>query len=309
MNQLCVTGLLAATLAFGGISTASADDKCQLVRYVSIDLGTDETGGVYIPMTIAGHDENLLVDTGGFVSLLTASAADQLSLRRQPVPSGMKITMYGGLRLHEIAFADEIVLGGMKGRHIGFLVMPDRHLPPEVSGTIAPDFMRNYDVELDFAKGKFNLFSPGHCEGRIVYWTHDAYAQLPMRLDANGHIRIDVQLDGKRFEAGLDTGSSRSLMRFESAKDVFGWTEQTAGLKTTATMKEDGTPIVYQFPFKSLTFSGVAVANPDIVLVSDKASKQYGQPDLIIGMGVLRQLHVYVAYHERNLYLTTVDAH
>jgi ABC-type hemin transport system substrate-binding protein len=74
-------------------------------------------------------------------------------------------------------------------------------------------------------------------------------------------------------------------------------------------MKKDGMPVSYQYPFKSLTFSGVAVANPDIVLVSDRASKEYGQPDLIIGMGILRQLHIYLAYHERNLYLTSADAH
>lgn len=309
MNRLCAAGLFAAMLAFGGISAASADDKCQLRRYASIDLGTDETGGVYVPMAIAGHDENLLVDTGGFVSMLTASAAEQLSLRRQSLPDRMKITMYGGLRIREIAIADEIVLGGMKGHHIGFLVMPDRRMPPEISGTIAPDFMRNYDVELDFAKAKFNLFSPDHCEGQIVYWTQGAYAQLPMHLDGAGHIRFYVQLDGQRFEAALDTGSSRSLMRYEPAKDTFGWNDKTESLKVTATMKKDGPPVAYQFPFKALTFSGVAVANPDIVLMSDKASKEYGQPDLIIGMGILRQLHIYLAYHERNLYLTAADAH
>jgi predicted aspartyl protease len=298
--------IVAAIFAVGGFSTAFADGNCQLGRYASLDLGTDETGGVYIPMKIAGHDENMLVDTGGYVSMLTASAVQQLSLRRQATPGGA--IMYGGLQLHEFAIADEIGLGHMAGRRIDFLIMPDQRMPTELSGTIAPDIMKNYDVELDFANGKFNLFAPNSCGDRVVYWTHEAFAQLPIQLDNNKHIRIQVRLDGKPLEADLDTGSSRSLLRFERAKDIFGWDEKTADLKRVASTK-DGTPISYQYPFKSLNFEGVAVSSPDLLMVSDKASKQYGQPELIIGMGILRQLHLYLAYPDRVLYLTSADAH
>jgi predicted aspartyl protease len=260
-------------------------------------------------MTIAGQTENLLVDTGGFVSSLTASAVNQLSLRHQAMPARAKVVMYGGLELRDMAVADEIGLGHMKGRHIGFLIMPDHQLPPEVSGTIGADIMKNYDVELDFAKAKFNLFSPDHCDGRLPYWTHDTYAQLPMRIDHNNHIRIPIRLDGKLFDAMLDTGSSRSMMRLENAKDAFGWDTKTTVLKIIAKTKGDGAPVSYNFPFKSLTFAGVTVADPDIVLVSDKVSDQYGQPDILVGMGILRQLHVYLAYQEGSLYLTSADAH
>ena len=67
-----------------------------------------------------------------------------------------------------------------------------------------------------------------------------------------------------------------------------------------------------RYPFKLLTLQGVAVNNPDLVLVADDASKVMGgyrEPKLILGMGILRQLHVYIAYKERNIYVTTATAH
>ena len=56
------------------------------------------------------------------------------------------------------------------------------------------------------------------------------------------------------------------------------------------------------YPFKQLSFEGVAVTNPNITLVPDREA-QLGRnaPDLIIGTSILRQLHLYIAYHEKNL--------
>jgi hypothetical protein len=34
-----------------------------------------------------------------------------------------------------------------------------------------------------------------------------------------------------------------------------------------------------------------------------------GQPKMILGMGVLRQLHLFIAYKERNIYVTAASAH
>ncbi len=39
--------------------------------------------------------------------------------------------------------------------------------------------MWNYDVDFDFAVGKFNLFSKDHCDGQVVYWTRSPVAVVP----------------------------------------------------------------------------------------------------------------------------------
>jgi hypothetical protein len=51
------------------------------------------------------------------------------------------------------------------------------------------------------------------------------------------------------------------------------------------------------------------VKNPAFVLMPQSVAKVRGLPDMIIGIGILRQLHLYIAYRERKLYATPASAH
>jgi hypothetical protein len=44
--------------------------------------------------------------------------------------------------------------------------------------------------------------------------------------------------------------------------------------------------------------------------VSDSVSHLFdSETKLILGMGILRQLHIYIAYREKKLYVTAASAH
>ena len=59
-----------------------------------------------------------------------------------------------------------------------------------------------------------------------------------------------------------------------------------------------------------MSFGGVEVSNPDITLIPDRKAQLGPQaPDLILGIGILRQLHLYIAYREKKLYLTAASVH
>jgi hypothetical protein len=181
--------------------------------------------------------------------------------------------------------------------------MPDM-LPAELNGTLAPDVLQQFDVDFDFAASKLNLFSKEHCPGKVVYWTRAPVAAIPVDLDMWGHLKLPVELDGKKIEAALDTGSSRSFLSLQTAEHKFDFSDDDVRLKPAAPDSSEK-PHVYTFPFKTLKLEGVTVKNPDIVLVSDHDSKIGGSgPRLILGMGILRQLHIYIAYKEEKLYVT-----
>jgi len=57
------------------------------------------------------------------------------------------------------------------------------------------------------------------------------------------------------------------------------------------------------------SLGGVSVENPDLLLYPRGAMALPGDPELILGMGILRQLHMYIAYKERKLYVTAASAH
>jgi predicted aspartyl protease len=294
-----------SALLVGCASPALAEDQCKLVKIASLDIGTDEYGGTYVPMTIAGHKLNLLVDTGGIYSMLTEKTVKDLALQEE-YASRLHMHMYGGAVIDRYVKTDEIILGQLKASHWKFAVMPDA-LPAELNGTVAPDVLQQFDVDFDFAAGKLNLFSKEHCAGKVVYWTRAPVAAIPIRLDMWGHLTVPVKLDGEEIQATIDTGSSRSLLSLQTAEHKFDFGEDDAQLKPAAPDSGEKAH-VYTYPFKVLTLEGVTVKNPDIVLVSDQDSKiGRSGPRLILGMGILRQLHLYISYGEEKLYVTAAS--
>lgn len=298
-----------AIVALGGFAhqaAFAADEACHLARAATLDMTTDPSGGQLVPLTISGRTVNLLVDTGGIDSTLTRRIVDSLKLRVAPLTRG-SVIMFGGYRMDHFAVGHEIDLGGLKAPYKDFIIMPDGHLPDGVDGTLAPDVLRAYDDEFDFAGAKLNLFLPNHCLMNMAYWTKSEHAEIVLEQDHDGHISFLVELDGKKIRATLDTGSSRSVLNLEEAEEQFGFKEGDARLKTLSKTDNGHT---YKFPFKTLNFSGVSVADPDMELISGRdEGMPVGGPKLILGMGVLRQLHMYIAYAEQKLYVTSASAH
>jgi predicted aspartyl protease len=288
-----------AALAFLALP-ARADDACTLGRVTTLDMGSHPGGGVEVPIEIGGRSIDLLVDTGGVYSMLTEATVASLGLRKQEFTSGIYFKMFGGKRIDRFVEAHDVLFGGLKAERLNFLVMPDEMMPSNLGGTLAPDVLRAYDVDFDFGARKFSLFSQDHCEGKVVYWTKD-YAVIPFEIDESGHISLPVMLDGKELRVGLDTGASRSTMTLEWAESLFGFDETTPGVTRVGRQMPH---LIY--PFKTMTFGGVTVTNPDIELVSeDNAHMRVA----ILGLGVLRKLHLYIAYKERKLYVSPADAH
>ena len=304
LRLLSISGLFFVA----SMGAAIAAESCALQQTASIDVSLDETGGVNVPMLIGDKKLTMLVDTGGLYSMLSEETVAANGLRRLPVPPNYRMVMFGGIHIRNFVPAYSITLGNLQARGLGFLVMPPGDMPPSINGTIAPDLLRNYDVEFNLAGGKLNFFSPEHCIGKVVYWTHEPYAKVPITVNDWGAIILPVTLDGRQVRATLDTGSSRSILTIEAARRLFGWGDKVPNL--TPLPSKDGGTDFYRYPFSTLTFEGITVNHPDILLVTEAHRGFSGiAPDMIIGMSVLRQLRTYIAYHERNVYFTAAEAH
>jgi hypothetical protein len=54
----------------------------------------------------------------------------------------------------------------------------------------------------------------------------------------------------------------------------------------------------------------VVVNNPQITLVPDRDARMGPDPpDMIIGITILRQLHLYIAYREKYMYVSAATQH
>lgn len=276
---------------------ANADSKnCHLGRFASLPITFDNVGLPTVPITIDGTPVSMLVDTGAEFSMLDISVVVKFKLPEGA--SGHTEMLFGGQWSRMATRVPVFEIGESTVDKHAFVVSTDGTFVAPSDGDLAADVLAAFDLDFDFASGTLNFMSQDHCPGKVVYWTKGGYAAAPFDMDKDDrHIRIDVLLDGKTVSAVLDTGSNWSTMSLEAAQDIF---------------KLQAAPGRAVHIFKELTLQGVTVNNPEIVLVPDDQSKVlhvHGQPDMILGMDVLRTLHLYIAYKEHMLYATDADAH
>lgn len=296
LRRVIGSALLCALAA--GPALAADQVDCRLHRYAKLPMSMDEAGAIDVPMTVAGQSVKMLVDTGGGTSMLTEGAAARLKLPRG-ILKGIEWMMFGGRTLKYYAEAPFTIGPGTVPSH-SFILIPDDLVASSDDGVLSTDILAVFDVDFDFANSTLSLFLPHPCEGNAVWWTKDDYAVIPFKLDEVRHILVTVKVDGQDVQALIDSGASDSLMSLETAKDLFNISDEQ--------LKKNGGP----HKFRTLSLDGVTVQNPNIRMVPDKNSKLMGghwHPSLIIGMEILRQLHMLIAYKEKKIYVTPASAH
>lgn len=271
----------------------AADCTLKLTRFITLPLTFTSTGQVTVPLKVGGQMLRMMIGTGSYRSAVSWSVIQRLNIPVRGLSSRSEFPGFGA-RGESIDASYEIAGVPMPPGTFVISAFGD-----EIDGILGADLLSGFDVDLDFARGKMSLFSQQHCEGKIVHWTKDDYAVVPFDWsDVRRDITVDVRVDGKRFPAVIESGADRSILTLEEAADSFDISRDELGKQR-------------HYPFKALTLGGVSVANPDIYLA--KRSQYDLHPnnpnaEMVIGLTVLRQLHLYIAYGEHKLYATDYAA-
>jgi predicted aspartyl protease len=312
--RLAAFAFTCLSLLAGLTATAQAQQCGNLVRALSLDM-QDHGGYFTVPVTINGQPKQFLLDTGGGFTQISAATTKQMGLTI--VPSRLVFyDMYG----NSSAGQTRVDVG------IGPVMAKDQDLQitgiSGLDGIFAADFMQNYDIDLDFAGKKLNYFLTNHCEGKVVYWPARVVSTVPFRgWNAHGdsHMNVTVKLDGHEVPALIDTGATSSTLDANTAHQLFNLTPDSPGAVPLGTMGT-GSARTFGWTFKTLELGGLTVDNPrlrilpplmgkgsrdDIAADSHIRRNTDGmQPTMLIGMDVLRKLHVFIAAKEGKLYLT-----
>jgi hypothetical protein len=320
----------------------AAEDCGPLKQITSIDLVPAPQGPrMLVPVTINGMSRNMLLNTAGGISSLQRAAVDAMGLHAID-DSRVKMLDSGGNASTYFVQVDDFAMGAIRGPNMQFVVSTGgANANPPFVGSLAGDLMSQYDVEIDFAARKLNFFSKDHCPGHVLYWKPAAVAVVPLTYDLPTgdnsrtgfrhytpreiHLSVPVTLDGKNFDAQINTGANFSTISANTAKFQFGVTADSPG--STPMGSFDGNPDhkVFGHVFSSLTFDGVTVTNPHVAVIPDlvgskdpnnvtRADSRVRRVDdnigiqLTIGMDVLRKLHLFIAFGERKLYVTPASA-
>ena len=271
-----------------------------------------------VRMTLDGLEKRFLFDTGGVMDYVSSAVVEELKLPQ--FPSAPLLDLRGN-RSDSAVDVKDVTLGTAKGSFIRFQVASDLAFDGILSVRTTPRdrLLADQDLDMDFGGLKLNFYSADHCAGDVVYWPHQSLAVVPVTA-VQGHIELPVLLDGHRLTAAIDTGAPWTTLSLARAQEKLGFSP--AASRPSGVIKDDPGKQVYFRRFAALSFEGVTVANPLIIVrpvqfggkdeptilasraqhVSDNANRL--APDIIIGMEILRNLHVYYAVKEQKLYIT-----
>lgn len=215
-------------------------------------------------------------------------------------------------------------VGGATGQHLMFLVANDAEMGKSepYDGLMTGDFFKQYDVELDFGNKQLNYLTPTRCTDpdKVVFWAHSNVAVIPITMTDSGKISVPVSVQGHQISAVIDTSSSRTMMRRDVAELIVGLKADTPDMMPSGDLKDGKGQPVYAHTFSQISFAGGVTANnvPALILTNNltheiNSGMELGSwarsgdaklPDLTLGMDVLHQLHLYVVYGQKNLYVT-----
>ena len=271
-----------------------------------------------VAVTINGQQKQFLLGTGASLTQVERSTAEALKL---PIHQG-RTKIYDSLSdiSRDEASVDNFTLGYMQASNatLPISALTDKSF----DGVLSLDYLAKFDVDIDFGSDALNFFSPDHCDGQVVYWTSPRNVAIVPILTKDLAIYVPVTVDGKPMRARIDTGVPTTVMRMDEEQRLFNLTLGDGATPQALTFFPDPNDHAYTHIFKTLTFGNkITVDNPLIAiypdiagrnaehsqLVDDRAkveSDSFKIPDIDIGMDVLRELHLYIAFGEHKMYVS-----
>lgn len=308
---------LAAPLLSGA---AKAADSCQMRLVASVPATLSPRNALLLDATINDLPVKIQVDTGAQTSTLSRKFATRVGMPIENMPG----VVYGltGEALNEKTRMRSLRLGNSVSTNAAVVLTPvgGDGTDGEPVALFGADYLQNYDVEIDVAGGKVNLFSQDHCPGQVVYWAPDYFKSKIYYVGESMLHRptMDISIDGKPLRALLDTGAYTNIMRLAVATDRFDLSPTSPDMQKMGETKgiEGRTLDTYQHTFQSMTFGDITLHNTKMMIapintaahvasIGSRLNNSMGdQPDVFIGMTLLKQLHLFIAYSENTLYYT-----
>lgn len=298
-----VRGLLSGILMLLGCgipanAVAEFPEECKLVLQASLPFALDH-GHIVVDVAVNGHPLHFMVDTGGAFSAISNEAAQAIGLHPSTIGQAFKIQDVGGAEASHYARIEYISFAKFRSENLTLMIS---NLPHGEDGVLAPELLRNFDIELDFATQTMNLFKRPRCDEHVVYWTDD-FVKLPMRVTDQGHIQIPVTVNGQTIKATIDTGSPYTLIGDNAAKAIIGEskeTGQTLSLSGGSGGKISGVGITPD----SLIVGKYRWASPILISTPNKTGWHADGSEVLLGFDILHDLHVFIDYKGEQLYVS-----
>jgi tetratricopeptide (TPR) repeat protein len=260
-----------------------------------------------IDAKINGQDVRLLVDSGASFSLISAAMAKQLNLKLGPAPPGLSLRGVGGSVDISVGTAKVLRIANADIPNVEFLV-GGSEAGSGSSGVLGQNFLLNWNVEYDLAKGLIRIFKDTDCSKQfLAYWALQSPEQVTVTNIERVSLRYPLAIghafvNGEKIRVLFDSGASKSVLSLKAAL--------RAGLKLDAPEVIDGGETSgagrnrvksYIAPFASFKFAdGEEVKNARLRV----ADIGLDLAEMLVGADFFLSHRIFIANNQEKVYFT-----
>jgi tetratricopeptide (TPR) repeat protein/predicted aspartyl protease len=285
------------------VSRVHAAEGCTLGRVAELPIAMSGTQPI-VTAKINNRDARFVLDSGAFFSLMSAATAAEFNLRLRAAPYGFRLAGVGGSVSPQVATVKDFSIAGALIHNVDFLVGGS-----EVGGQglIGQNFLQQWDVEYDFAKGVVRLFKPEGCrKSHLAYWLTPGQTFSEMEIEpvalARMHTIGEGYVNGQKIRVMFDSGAYTSVLSLKAAA--------RAGIKTDS-------PGVTEAGYSSGIGRGLVknyIATASSFKIGDNeeiknarlriAELDLLDADMLLGSDFFVSHHILVSNSQRKLYVT-----
>jgi tetratricopeptide (TPR) repeat protein/predicted aspartyl protease len=256
---------------------------------------------------IDGTDVKLVVDSGGFYSLMSAGSASELKLKISPAPHGFYLTGAGrGAVDVSIGTVTTFTIAGVPLHKVEFLV-GGSETGQGSAGVLGLNFLNMADAEYDLGQGVVRLMKADGCgKAMLAYWVKAAAPYSVMDTVPEPQVKIShiigtAYLNGTQIRVLFDTGAGASIISLEAAARA-GIKASSPGVVRGGTSNGIGRGNFATFigPFASFKIGDEEIKNTRLRF----GDIHLDNTDMLIGADFFLSHRIYVANSQHKVYFT-----
>jgi predicted aspartyl protease len=271
------------------LAAPAAQAGCTAAPLASLPLRS-ERGHVLVEILINDQPAWFAVDTGAANSVMNTDLAKRLQLSTGRYPSLTPTDISGNQTGGKLTNRVRVSLGRQRILNQRRLFVADLH----TDGLLAGDLLGGFDIDLDFAGARMNLFGRGICADP----PGDGPSQAIPSAVTDNRVYAPVLLDGKELLALVDTGAPRSYIAASKAQADFGIRMDDA--RTARARGAYGGELkVMPQDFHTLAIGGFTLEKPSLSLTTPETG--FAETPVVLGLEHLQGLRLFIAYGARRL--------